>query len=639
MRSTAFTWIASLSAALAFLGWSSVQQSVLAPIRADFSGGKLYTVAPGTRATLRAIGDPITLELVLNRELVQSFPRVRAHAARVQEVLRGYAALAGGKLRIEVLDPEPFSELEDGVQAAGVEPVDVGDEDPLHFGLIGRNSVGDELVIPYLAPERETMLEYDLTRLIAELDRPEKPELALITDLPGLRAEGEAASYLGREIRRAYDVSLVSPQFASLPMQADILMIAHPHALSEHQLYLIDQFLLRQGRLLVLLDPAARTARGIGFDGLQQARSASLGALGRAWGVSLGADAVADESLGLPVQVRDGEGRTSVERQPLFLAPTVTLTDRRDVITADLGRPVNWGAPGHWTIESRDGVTATPLVRTTTMAMLVPAELAARDLNPRQARQAGRPTAEALTLAVRLSGRFETAFTGAIPEPEAGDELLRELERLGAMASGERLSASAGRGELVLVADVDLLDDGFYVNAAEDVTVADNASFILNALDSLSGSDALVGLRSRAPSPRPMARIEALREAARDRLIAEQTALEAQLADAEASLQALRAKNASSSVFTGSLTADGTQEERAEIERVTIEIEDVRGRLRSIERAFRKDVEDVERAVRLINIWLMPVLVLLVGGGVWAWQRRPHSRRPDTASAIDRGGA
>jgi len=622
MRTGVFTLITSLSAVAGFVGWSLFQQSALAPLRLDFSGNKLYTVSKGTRTTLEGLGDPITLELVLNQELVQSFPRVRAHASRVQELLRSYSALANGKLLLSPLDPEPFSELEDQVQAAGVRAVDVGEDDPLHFGLIGRNSVGDELVIPYLAPERETMLEYDLTRLIDALNAPDKPELALITDLPSLQAEGEAASYVGREIRRQFDVTLVPRTFAALPRDADILMIAHPLELSPHQLYLIDQFSLRQGRLLILIDPAVRTGRHSDFGSLQQSRSAELGPLAEAWGVRLAPEAVADESLGLPVQVRDADGRVGVERQPLFIAPNVELTDRLDVITADARRPVNWGAPGYWLTEARPGLTLTSLVRTSPMAARIAADLAARDLNPRQALAAAEPTGEALTLAMRLSGTLTTAFPDTVPEPEGGDELVRELERIRAGTPGQRLMASVGRSEIVLIADVDLLDDGFYVNASDDLPVADNASLILNALDNLSGSDALVSLRSRAPAPRPMARIEALRDAARTRLLAEQTELEGQLAQAEASLEALQAKGAASGFFTGNLADELTSEERAEVQRFQAEADDVRARLRSIERAFREDVERVESTIRILNIWLMPILVLVAGFAVWGWQRR-----------------
>jgi ABC-type uncharacterized transport system involved in gliding motility auxiliary subunit len=119
-----------------------------------------------------------------------------------------------------------------------------------------------------------------------------------------------------------------------------------------------------------------------------------------------------------------------------------------------------------------------------------------------------------------------------------------------------------------------------------------------------------------------MARIEALHDAARTRLLAEQTELEGQLAQAEASLEALQAKGAASGFFTGNLADELTSEERAEVQRFQAEADDVRARLRSIERAFREDVERVESTIRILNIWLMPILVLVAGFAVWGWQRR-----------------
>ena len=108
-------------------------------------------------------------------------------------------------------------EAEDAVTEAGLDPVQTETGDPLHFGLIGRNGAGDTEVLAYLAPERDGLLEYDLTRLVAALANPERPVIAVATDLASLRAALEPASqggearlgvsFIGEELARRYDIA------------------------------------------------------------------------------------------------------------------------------------------------------------------------------------------------------------------------------------------------------------------------------------------------------------------------------------------------------------------------------------------------------------------------------------------------
>src|SRR6185295_4411478 len=144
------------------------------------------------------------------------------------------------------------------------------------------------------------------------------------------------------------------------------------------------------------------------------------------------------------------------------------------------------------------------------------------------------------------------------------------------------VSRSQTPTEIVLVADADAFDDSFYINPNSNAPIADNAAFILNALDNLGGDEALMALRSRAPAARPMERVDDLRKAARDRLYKKQQQLESLLSDAESRLKALEARR------TGG--AARTPEELAEIARFRDEASGLRRQLRSVEREFRRDI-------------------------------------------------
>jgi len=301
MNRHVFAILASVLAAIVFIGLNLASQRFLAPVRLDFTGDRLFTLSPGALKITGRLAEPVELELVYSRTTAANFPAVRAHGERVRELLHEIAARSNGKVRIRETDPAPFSSDEDRITAAGITPASANGGDPLYFGVLGKNTVDDVIAIPYLAPERDALLEYDLIRLVAQLDDPAPKKIAILSSLPALSGavgrEGEA--FIIKEMRRAYEVEYIDPEFRTLPKNIDVLLIVHPPDLDDWQQYLIDQFLLRKGRALVALDPVSRVAIASGD---RHAPPAShLGKLEDSLGVHLGAEAVADRTLALPV--------------------------------------------------------------------------------------------------------------------------------------------------------------------------------------------------------------------------------------------------------------------------------------------------------------------------------------------------
>jgi len=181
------------------------------------------------------------------------------------------------------------------------------------------------------------------------------------------------------------------------------------------------------------------------------------------------------------------------------------------------------------------------------------------------------------------------------------------------------VSRSAGEAQLLFVSDADVFDDDFYFDPSSGSPMADNAAFILNALDNLGGDEALMALRSRAPSARPMDRVDELRAAARDRLYKEQQRLEALLADAEARIKELESRSAKGAVRM--------PEELAEIEQFRTEAAGIRKQLRGVEREFRRDIDVLAGRLEFMNVWLAPIFVSVLGVGVFFWRGRRRGGR------------
>lgn len=629
MNTRRYLILSTLLAGAILLAGNIAAQKLLAGARIDFTEGRLYTLADATRATLREISEPVDLTFVYSRRVGQEFPAVQAHAARVRELLATYEASSNGRIRVREIDPSPFSEAEDEALAAGIPAVPAGGNDPLYFGIIGRNTIDDVRILPFLAPEQELTLEYDLTRMIARLNHPEPPRVAILSLLPGMVAPDPAGGYtLLQDIARSFEIDLVPEDFSALPEGVDVLLVAHPPPLSSRQEWLIDQYLLRGGRAVFLVDPAAKIAvTGDVFGTSSELARSSLGRLGRAWGVELAPDAVADVAYALPVPVETERGTVEELAHPLFLGVPALAMSREDPITADLMRVVNFGAPGALLVGTPPaGVTLTPLITSGPSPSFINAGDAARDMPPEEVLKNYKSLPNPLPLAMRISGVLVSAFPSGAPAIDVPrDPAAAEAARAEAAAMPAHIRAGERASEIIVIADADFIADEFYIVEGGGVAVADNGALVLNALDALAGGGELSRLRSRAPALRSMTRIDRMRSEAEEQYFRQQSELETRLATAQARLAELQDAPTGNDFFAGDPEAELTEPERAELASLRQDILDLRTRLRETERDYRRGIDQLEGTLKAINIWGGPALVALAGLIVWRRQRRPRS--------------
>ncbi|WP_300377898.1 GldG family protein [Henriciella sp.] len=618
-----FTLTASVLVAAIFVAASLIAQPLLRTVRFDFTENSLFTLSEGTRTVLEDLDEPVELTFVYTRRIGQEFPAIRAYATRVRELLDGYKAVAGANLRIREIDPEPFSEAEDEALAAGVTAVNSDGDDPLYFGLIGTNTVDDQRVIPFLAPEQEETLEYDLTRMIARLDRLEPPTVGVLSTLEGMKGDGTEGGYTFlQEMARNFDLAQIEEDFFSLPADMDVLLMVHPPELSDWQAWLVDQFILRNGRAVILVDPAAKTSRR-DASGLAERRIRSdLGRFSDIWGISLSEEALADTESALPIQSSMTGGRSSVIRHPLYLSATPALMPGNSMITADLSRSVNFGAPGALILEEGSPIDKRVLIETGPAPSWIPSDRAVTDLTAQDTLELYEPLEGARPLAARVHGALVTAFPNGAPAPEMPeDPVMAELARAAVNEAAPHITTSERDAEILVVSDADMVDDGLYVNLESATAFADNGAFLMNALDVLSGDANLLSLRARASSRRPMSRVEDMRDEAQARYFDEQARLEDRLVESESRLKELQQAGASDSFFQGDVEADLSEEERAELARLRTEIVETRTRLRTIERDFRHEIDSLEAWLKFINIFGGAIVIGLIGCLVW-WRRR-----------------
>ena len=215
------------------------------PVRLDLTAERLYTLSHGTRQTLAGIDEPITLRLYYSTRLGQAIPAYGVYAQRVRELLDQYVAAARGKLRLEIYQPQQFSDAEDRAVAFGLQgvPLDTQGEQ-VYFGLAGTNSTDDQQIVAFFAPERERLLEYELTRLVHALAAPKRTVVGVISSLPldgDPRAAAPMATTRGRpgrpmaviqQLRQLDDVEMLPAALDTVPAGTDVLMVVHPRGIA-----------------------------------------------------------------------------------------------------------------------------------------------------------------------------------------------------------------------------------------------------------------------------------------------------------------------------------------------------------------------------------------------------------------------
>ena len=618
--------------------------------RVDFTADRLHTLSQGTRNTLAALKEPVTLKLFFSAKLSDQIPQFKAYGARVREMVLTYAARSGGKVKFEIIDPTPFSEAEDSAVQAGIQgvPIDNSSGRQFYFGLQGSGAGDKREVISFFTQERERFLEYDLTRLIHNLNQTKKPLIAVIGDAPlefgpgGIMAamRGAARPYMVLQLlRQTFDVKALGGDAAEIDDEAAVLIVARPTSLTPKALYAVDQFVLNKGRALVFVDPAVESAAQGAPGGGQAVPRAEMPDLLAAWGVEMEpARFVADRRLGLPVETDDGGGaRGRIVPHPAWLGLGDAAINRDDVVTAELA-VVNVGSIGSLKAREGSGLTFAPLLVSSEQATLMEVEKLGARPDPEGILRALKPTGQRYVLAARITGRVKTAFPNGAPPDPVPETKEGEKKDDGAVPSPEKKpedakplrphrAESAAPANLIVVADSDLLEDRFWSRVRDflgqqvAVPFASNGDFVVNAVDNLAGSDDLIRLRSRGISYRPFTVVDDLRRDAADRFLARRDELQKALEDIEKRLNELQDRKKQSAAAAATLSA----EEESAIEKFRDEMVRIRRQLREVQHGLERDIENLAAWLKVINIGLVPIGVLAVAALIAL--ARKHRRR------------
>jgi ABC-type uncharacterized transport system involved in gliding motility auxiliary subunit len=585
------------------------------PLRADLTAEKAYTLSAGTKDLLRKLDTPVKIRLYCT-QAESSTPEtifLKNYAKKVEDLLAEYKQIGGKNIIIEKYDPQPDSDAEDSARLDGLQAQPIPGVERFYLGI----SVGladSRVSLPFLAPNRERQLEYDLSRAISQVIRPDKPVIGVLSPLAvfgmpsnpmmmQMGQQGMPTWTLVNELKADYTVKRIGMEVDKIEDDVKVLIVIHPKEVSEKLQFALDQFVLRGGKLIAFVDAFSLTdsrSQGGPMGGMQGGTSSSLPALFKAWGLGFETGKVVGD-LKFKMQMRNRDGSTTVAPAFLDLNPEAMNTDAIALAQID-----NLWLPfvGAFTGTPTDGLKLSPLLHSTKQAGLIDGFLA--NLSGDSALKELKPTGVEYTLAATLTGKFKTAFPEGLPKDPADTNNA-------APPAGNYLKEAASENTVVLFGDADLLYDPFTIRTMQSpfgdlvTPMNQNLNLALNLVDQMAGDNRLAAIRSRATMTRPFTKVQEMQAKAEGLFREKITRLEEERSKAQQRLNELQTQKDKDQRFILS------PEQRKEIENLRTSEAKVAKELKQVQKDLRREVVALQTQLKWVNILAIPFAVTLTG--------------------------
>ena len=376
--------------------------------RFDLTQEKRYTLSETSRKLATRLQEKMYFKLYLDGEMSSKFKQLRNE---IRDMAFEFREASGGKLEIEISDPlkskekREVSSILEGFAERGMEPVrdidmEDGDETRIKYLVPGAdfNYKGKTVSANFFQYDVSLDIESNIKRAIDNIEYElanalrqcvtDKAKKIVVADGNGEMIDARVGSF-AKELGRYYSLEALNmniadpesarpfleqiqakPDSAELILlkglqrrlnSADLLMVIKPEKdYSPAELYLIDQFIMKGGKVMWLMDPV-----NIEIDSFQKMPTVmamdrgleNLNASLFSYGVGVNSDLLQDmmcNRVPLPAG-----GRMQLMPFPYF--PIFTSKNSQHIITKNIGAV--WAQfPATLKLKKRDGLQMTPLL-------------------------------------------------------------------------------------------------------------------------------------------------------------------------------------------------------------------------------------------------------------------------------------
>jgi ABC-2 type transport system permease protein len=615
----------------------SISQNIGKSWKVDVTEQKIYTLSDGTKSILAKLNQPITAKLYYAKTAALKGPDqikyFNNYYEFVKALLEEYVAQSKGMIKLEVIDPRPFSDDEVAAMQYGLQQYRITEDENFFFGLVVQTEFGVDKVIPFFSPDRQNFVEYDISYLIDTAITRQKTRIGVLSSLSvmGEDMSGYMAQMKMRQgqrlnppwtiiehLRKKYEVTEVPTDVNDIN-DVDILLIIHPKELPEKTLFAIDQYVLKGGRTIVCVDPYcyADVPDQMAMQaGMQQSRSSDLNRLLRTWGLEMPENTFAgDKNLAESRAIsRDSRPEPIIGLLNLgkgcFNPDTVMTAELNEVRVLFSGVLNEVPKDPNQPEDEASKIEKTPLMMTTnqgnTFTISSPYELMI--LNPSSLMSRFVSGKKPVVMGYEVTGRFKSSFPDGIEEeveskdPNDPNETIKSTKQIKGLTEAQKDCM------VVVFADVDFISDSLaYSNSFfGKIVVGDNSTLMLNAVDDLSGSSDLVSIRSRGNFKRPFIKVDEIEKQAEEETAQEVARLNAQIAGFQSELQSIlaQAKEGQEVVVGSSIL-----EKQRDIE---LKKRQAQQQLNEVKLKKRQRIEHLGNIFEGFNMLAAPAVILLI---------------------------
>ena len=582
--------ISVLSTLLLFLSFNFIINKINFNIGIDFTSTKTFTLSKGTKNVLANIQEPLQIEFIYSRELSKNIPIIQNYANQIEGLLSRYVDLAKGKINLEILDPEPYSDQEDYVERFGVQGFPVDQEGSnIYFGLIATNTTDDIEIISFFDPSKAGSLEKQLTDIVYKLNRIEKPTIGILTQVetqspnPNIPLQGEYIIF--EQLENYYEIQYLSPTAEKIE-DIDLLLVYHPSEISMSTEYAIEQFILQGGKTLLFIDPYFEK------DDYSE-KSSNLANVLKTLNLNYIDQVILDGAQATRLQTQQNiSDNTSLQTLLKLNWPEVRsdFINQQEEISNGLSL-VRLISPGGLMQQKQESPTTyTSILSSSELTM----DLTIQEVqDPINLINNFNPSGIIYDFAVKVGGNAVSNFENF--ENKYSNHLSQSSENL----------------NVIVFSDADFIRSPYwarvqrFLNSTVIEESSDNGTLVSNIMDVLTGFDDFVDLRNKETPFRPFTVVQKLQAEAEKQYLGQEQELQQKL---ELALQEI--KNLSGGRDNENVQLSDSQME--ELALFQLEVEKTRKELREVRRNLNKEIDALANNINVINTFLIPFLLIIL---------------------------
>ena len=584
--------VSILSTVILFLSFNFIIQKINFNLGVDFTSTKTFTLSSGTKRVIDEIEEPIKINFVYSRDLSKNIPIIQNYANQVQGLLNRYSDLASGKIELNFIEPEPYSDDEDYVNRYGVQGFPIDQEgSKVYFGLIASNTTDDIETVPFFDPSKAGTLEKQLTDIVYKLNRSKKPMIGFLSwvdTTPPMMPNnqlGQGEYTILEELSYFYDFEFLDTDIESFE-GIDLLIVYHPSDISDKTEYAVEQFILNGGKSVIFVDPF--------FEKNDHSnKSSNLENVLKTLNINYNSNVILDGAQATRLQTQQNiTDNTSLQTMLKLNWPEVRgqFINQAEEIGDGLSL-IRLVSPGGLSpLNDESEISYTPIMSSSEVTMDLPMK---EVHDPIKLINNFQPTGISYDFGVKLNGIAKSNFN--------------DFE----FKNDNHLEISSKNINVVVFSDADFIRNAFWARIQKflDTNVieatSDNGSLVTNVFDSMTGYDEFIDLRNKEAPFRPFVVVQKLQAEAEQMYLGQEQQLQAQLDNTLNQIQNLSGGRDVESVNL-------SDKQLMELANFQLQVENTRKQLREVRRNLSKDIDRLANQINILNTFLIPVLLILL---------------------------